>query len=48
MIFILLPISSSLEFWAVNYTSVYQNSELNVSKNIIFLVKYLVIDQTTY
>ena len=43
--FILSSISSNLEFWSVSHTSVYENSELNVFKNIIFFVKYLVIDQ---
>ena len=43
--FILSFISSNLEFWSVSHTSVYENSELNVFKNIIFFVKYLVIDQ---
>ena len=32
--FILSSISSHLEFWSVNHTSVYKNSELNVFKNI--------------
>ena len=32
--FILSSISSALEFWSVNYTSEYENSELNVFKNI--------------
>ena len=34
--FILTSISSNLEFWSVSHTSVYENSELNVFKNIIF------------
>ena len=32
--FIVCPISSGLEFWSVNHTSTYKNSELNVFKNI--------------
>ena len=35
--FILSSTSSSLEFWLVNHTSIYENSELNVYKNIKFL-----------
>ena len=35
--FILSCIYSGLEFWAVNYTSIYENSESNVFKNIKFL-----------
>ena len=37
VIFILSSISSSLEFWSVNHTSMYENSELKISKNIQFL-----------
>ena len=37
MISILSSISSALEFWSVNHTSVYQNSELKVFKHIKFL-----------
>ena len=29
--------SSSLEFWSVDHTSIYENSELRVFKNITFL-----------
>ena len=36
MIFILSFISGGLEFWSVNHTSIYQNSESNVFKNIKF------------
>ena len=32
--FILSSTSSDLEFWSVNYTSIYENSELKVLKNI--------------
>ena len=35
--FILSSISSSLEFWSVNHTSINENSTLNVFKNIKFL-----------
>ena len=34
--FILSSTSGSLEFWSVNHTSIYEISELNVFKNIIF------------
>ena len=37
--FILSSISSGLEFWSVSHTSIYENSELKVLKNIIFLGK---------
>ena len=35
--FILSSITSGLEFWSVNYTSIYENSESKVFKNITFL-----------
>ena len=35
--FILSSIFSSLEFWSGNNTSIYENSEINVFKNIVFL-----------
>ena len=35
--FILSSISSGLEFWSVNDTSIYKNSKLNVFKNIKLL-----------
>ena len=35
--FILSSISSCLEFWSVNHTSIYKNSESKVFKNIKFL-----------
>ena len=41
-------ISSGLEFLSVNHTSIYGKSELKVFKNIIFLVKYLIIDQRIF
>ena len=34
--FILSSISRGLEFWSVNHTSIYENSELNYFKNIKF------------
>ena len=36
MIFILPSISRGLEFWSVSHTSIYENSELKVFKNINF------------
>ena len=45
--FILSSISSGLEFWSVNHTSIYENSELKVFNNIKFL-KYLIISQMIY
>ena len=33
--FILSSISGSLEFWSVNNTSIYENSELKVFKNFL-------------
>ena len=35
--FILSFISSALEFWSVNHTSIYENLEFNVLKNIKIL-----------
>ena len=35
--FILSSISSGLEFWLLNHTSIYENSESKVFKNIKFL-----------
>ena len=35
--FILFSIPSGLEFWPINYISMYQNSEINVFKNIKIL-----------
>ena len=37
--FILSSISSGLEPWSVNYTSIYENSESEVFVNIKFLSK---------
>ena len=31
--FVLSSISRGLEFWSINYTSIYKNSELKVFKN---------------
>ena len=46
--FILSSISSNLEFWLVNHTWIYQNSESNVFKNIKFLDEILIINQMIY
>ena len=35
--FVLSSISNSLAFWSVNHTSIYENSESKVLKNIKFL-----------
>ena len=35
--YILSAISKGLEFWSVNHTSIYENSESKVFKNIQFL-----------
>ena len=35
--FILLSISSGLEFWSVNHTSIYKNSESKVFENVKML-----------
>ena len=35
--FILCFISRGLEFWSINYTSIYENSKLKVFKNVKFL-----------
>ena len=37
VMFILSSVSSGVEFWSVNHTSVYESSELKVFKNIKFL-----------
>ena len=41
MRFIISSVSNVLEFWSVNHTSVYENSELNVFNNIKFLGEIL-------
>ena len=46
--FTLPSISSGLELWSVNRTLIYENSESEVFENIIFFVKYLVIDKMAY
>ena len=46
--FILSSISSGLEFWSVNHTSIYANSESKAFKNISFWMKYLITDQMIY
>ena len=46
--FLLSSISSGLEFWSVNHTSTYANSESKAFKNISFGVKYLITDQMIY
>ena len=38
--FISSSFSGSLGLWSVNYTSISENYELNVFKNIIFFGKY--------
>ena len=48
MICILSSISSDLEFWSVNHTSIYEKSESRVLKNIKFLGEVSIIDSTTY
>ena len=35
--FVLSPISGDLEFWSGNYTSIYENPESTVFKDIKFL-----------
>ena len=37
VMFILSFISNSLDFWSVNHTSMYENSELNVFEKMKFL-----------
>ena len=43
--FILSSILSSLAFWSVNQTSIYENSELKVFKHTKFLDEIFNIDQ---
>ena len=45
---ILFSIFSDLEFSSENHSSIYENSKLKLSDNIIFLMKYLVIDPLIY
>ena len=35
--FILSSVSNSLEFWSVSHTSIYENCEIKVFKNIKYL-----------
>ena len=37
MLLILSSVSNGLEFWSVGHTSIYENSELKVFRNIKFL-----------
>ena len=46
--FVLSSISSGLEFWSVNHTSTYENSESKIFLKCNFSVKYLIIDQMIY
>ena len=46
--FILSSISSGLEFWSVNHTTIHENSETKDFEIIKFSVKYLIIDQMIY
>ena len=39
LIMFLSRIFTSLEFWSVNYTSIFENSELKISENIKCLVE---------
>ena len=39
VMFILPFISSDLEFWSVNHTSIYENAQLKVIENIRILVE---------
>ena len=41
VIVILSSICGGLEFWLVNHTSIYENSESNIFKNINFLGEIL-------
>ena len=34
--FVLSSVSSNLDFWSVNHTTIYENPELNTFKNIKF------------
>ena len=41
-------ISRSLEFWSVNHTSIYENSESKGCKNFLTCLKYVTINQMIY
>ena len=43
--FISSSIFSGLEFWSENHTSIFENSESNLFKNIKFLGEYLNLEQ---
>ena len=45
---ILSSISSGLEFWLVNHTSIYKNSGLKLFKNIKFLVEIYKFKQVSW
>ena len=46
--FFLCSITSGLKFWLVNHTSIYENSELKVFKNVKFFGEISIIDQMIY
>ena len=46
--YILRSTSSGLWFWSINHISMYENSGLNVVKNLKFSVKVLFTDQIFY
>ena len=46
--FILCSVSNGWLFWSVNHTSKYENSELNVFKNMKFVGEVLIIGQILY
>ena len=46
--FVLSSISSGLSFLSENHASIYENSELKVCKNIVFLLKCLAIGLMIY
>ena len=41
-------IPTSLEFWSVNHTSMYKNSESKGCKNLLVCIKYVTINQMIY
>ena len=41
--FLSSSISSSLEFWSVNHTLIYENSELKVFKKFLFWIALIII-----
>ena len=48
VMFILSSVSGRLEFWSGNHTSIYENSESKVFKNIKLWMKSLINDQTIF